>query len=130
MDQTFLEQIERITTADDRYRPDAYAFLMEALSFTQRRLNRERHVTGEELLNGIKEFAVRKFGPFATMIFERWGVRSTEDFGHIVFNLVEHGFLIKQDEDSFDSFRNGYSLEEAFRTGYRRQLEQAARRVR
>ena len=130
MDQAFLEQLERITTVDERYRPDAYAFVMEALSFTQKRFNRELHVTGEELLAGIKEFAVRKFGPFATMIFERWGVRSTEDFGYIVFNLVEHGLLSKQDEDSFDSFRNGYDLQETFRTGYRRQLERAARRVR
>jgi uncharacterized repeat protein (TIGR04138 family) len=130
MDQTFLEQVERITTVDERYRPDAYAFMMEALSFTQRRFNRDRHVTGEELLAGIKEFAVRKFGPFATMIFERWGVRSTEDFGHIVFNLIKHELLSKQDQDTFESFCNGYDLDDEFRKGYRQQLERAARRLR
>ena len=130
MDQTFLERVERITTADARYHPDAYTFVMEALPFTQKRLGREYHVTGQELLAGIREFALRKFGPLVNTVFAHWGVKSTEDFGCIVFNLVEHGILAKQDEDTFESFRNGYDFGDAFASGYRRQLERAARRIR
>jgi uncharacterized repeat protein (TIGR04138 family) len=130
MDQALLEHIHKIVKADRRYRAEAYSFIMEALAFTQKRFERERHVTGEELLVGIKELALKKFGPFALTIFHCWGIRSTEDMGSIVFNLVDSGILGKEEKDSIDSFLDGFDLEDTFCKGYRRQLERAARRIR
>lgn len=130
MDQGILEHIEKIITADRRYGAGAYAFVMEALSYTQKRFGRERHVTGEELLVGIRELAVKTFGPLALTVFHNWGVRTTEDVGDIVFNLVSSGILGKQEEDSLENFRNGFDFEEAFSKDYQRQLDRVARRVR
>ncbi|NTV29997.1 MAG: hypothetical protein HGA80_07965 [Candidatus Omnitrophica bacterium] len=125
-----MEHIEKIVSSDRRYGPGAYAFVMEALSYTQKRFRRERHVTGEELLVGVGELAVRQFGPLALPVFQRWGMRSSEDVGYVVFNLVEHGVLGKQEEDTFDSFRNGRDLEAVFSEEYRKQLAKVTRRLR
>lgn len=130
MNQVILEHIEKIVTADRRYCAEAYAFVMEALGYTQKRFGRERHVTGEELLTGIRELGGKQFGPLALDIFHHWGVRTTGDLGHIVFNLVDSGILGKQEEDSIESFQNGFDFEEVFFKDYQEQLERAARRVR
>ncbi|MBF0486442.1 MAG: hypothetical protein HQL16_08015 [Candidatus Omnitrophica bacterium] len=129
MDQIFLETISGITTRDQRYKPEAYEFIVEALSFTQKKFRRERHVSGEELVAGVIEFAVRKFGALAFTVFSRWGILATEDVGAIVFNLVNNGILTKQEEDTFESFRGG-SFEESLRQCYLRQLEQSIKKIR
>lgn len=130
MNQTFLEHIEKIVMADQRYAADAYAFIMEALAYTQKRFGSERHVTGEELLEGIRELVVKEYGFLAVDVLHNWGVRTTEDLGHIVFNLVDHGILGKQEDDSFDSFRNGFDFTSTLGKDYRRQLTAVARRMR
>lgn len=130
MNQTFLEHIEKIVMADQRYAADAYAFVMEALAYTQKRFGSERHVTGEELLEGIRELVVKEYGFLAVEVLHNWGVRTTEDLGHIVFNLVDHGILGKQEDDSFDSFRNGFDFTSTLGKDYRRQLTAVARRMR
>jgi uncharacterized repeat protein (TIGR04138 family) len=130
MDQILLDHIEKIVTTDGRYAAGAYSFVMEALGYTQKRFRRERHVTGEELLTGVRELAVRKFGPLAATVLRHWGIKTSEDVGCVVFNLVDYGILGKQEEDSMDSFRSGVDFEEMFRTYYRRQLDVAVRRLR
>jgi uncharacterized repeat protein (TIGR04138 family) len=93
---SFEEALEIITIKDPRYPREAYAFVREALDHTQRTLVRDkeggiRHVTGQELLGGIKDYAVSQFGPMAMTVFEEWGIHSCQDFGEIVFNMVETG---------------------------------------
>jgi uncharacterized repeat protein (TIGR04138 family) len=73
------------------------------------------HVSGQELLSGIREFALRQFGPMALTVLEEWGVKRCEDFGEIVFNMIESGLLAKTAEDSRDDFKGGYDFMEAFR---------------
>jgi uncharacterized repeat protein (TIGR04138 family) len=96
------------------YRPNAYSFVLQAVEFTVARLPERRHVTGRELLEGIRDLALQAFGPMAKTVFEQWGVRRTEDFGQIVFQLVEAGLLGKTDRDRLSDFARGYDFDEAF----------------
>lgn len=117
---SYEEALEQILTKDPRYRRDAYLFLREALDYTQKLAGKEnggrvRHVTGQELLDGIRQFALEQFGPMTLTVFEEWGVRNCADFGEIVFNLVESGLLAKTERDSRADFAGGYEFEEAFR---------------
>lgn len=116
----FDEVIDLIAARDPRYRKDAYVFVREALDHTQRMIGKPkkdeiRHVSGRELLAGMREYALQQYGPMTTTVLEEWGVRRCEDFGELVFNMVESGLLAKTDKDSRDDFKNGYSFEEAFR---------------
>ena len=110
----FNKKIGEITEKDSRYKPDAYEFIMHALSFTQKKLKRKDHVTGRELLEGIREFGLEQYGPMTKTVFQHWGVKTTEDFGEIVFNMVENGLMGKTDKDSRDDFRNVYDFKEEF----------------
>jgi uncharacterized repeat protein (TIGR04138 family) len=118
---SFEEAIEQIATQDLRYNPEAYFFLREALDHTHRitgkppKKNQVRHVTGQELLNGIREYALQQFGPMTLTVLEEWGIKRCEDFGEIVFNMVESKLLAKTEQDSREDFRNGYDFHEAFR---------------
>ena len=110
----FNKKIGEITEKDSRYKPDAYEFIMHALSFTQKKLKRKDHVTGKELLEGIREFGLEQYGPMTKTVFQHWGVKTTEDFGEIVFNMVENGLMGKTDKDSRDDFKDVYDFKEEF----------------
>ncbi len=117
---SFEEALEMLRAKDPRYAPDAYLFVREALDYTQKHVaktarGRIRHVSGQELLAGIKDFALTQFGPMAMFVLGEWGIRSCEDFGEIVFNMVEIGLLAKTEKDSRADFAEGYDFGEAFR---------------
>ncbi|MDK2857479.1 MAG: hypothetical protein PWQ29_1137 [Verrucomicrobiota bacterium] len=107
--------LQNILTRDPRYAAEAYAFVRSGLDYTVRCLEKPRHVSGQELLAGIREFALAEFGPMAKTVLNSWGITRTEDFGEIVFNMVEIGLLGRTDKDSREDFANGYDFEEAFR---------------
>jgi uncharacterized repeat protein (TIGR04138 family) len=114
------EALEQILARDTRFHRDAYHFLREALDYTQRNQPREprakiRHVTGQELLEGIRRYGLEQYGPMTLTLLQEWGVRRCEDFGDIVFNMVEARLLAKTDQDSREDFADGYTFEEAFR---------------
>ena len=116
----FDEAVEMVLAKDPRYTREAYIFVREALDFTQKLISKEahgqtRHVSPQELLDGIRQFALQQFGPMAVTVFEDWGVRDCRDFGEIVFSMVEIGLLAKTDKDSRAGFRNGYNFTDAFR---------------
>lgn len=116
----FEETIETISRRDTRYHREAYFFVREALDHTQKLLGRSgkdeiHHVTGQELLEGIRAYALQQYGPMTLSILNEWGVRHCEDFGELVFNMVEASILAKTDKDTRDDFRNGYDFFEAFR---------------
>ena len=116
----YEEALATIVGRDPRYASEAYIFLREALDHTQKGIakpnkNEARHVSGQELLNGIKNYALTTYGPMALTVLAEWGVRRCEDFGEIVFNLVEHGLLSKTESDSRADFQAGYDFETAFR---------------
>jgi len=97
-----------------RYRANAYRFTLDAVHFTVQSLGEIRHVSGEELLEGIRRLALTRFGPLAKTVFEQWGIIRTEDFGAIVFQLVDEGLLGKTEQDKLSDFARGYDFTEAF----------------
>ena len=101
---------------DPRYPRSAYIFVREALHHTVEKLGEQRHVTARELLEGIRDYARDEFGPLAATVFASWNVRTTSDFGAIVFNLVAVDEMGRTDDDQLSDFDNGYRFEDAFPT--------------
>ena len=114
MNVHYMELLAPILERDARYAPQAYQFVREGLDYTVRKLDQQRHVTGQELLDGLREYALIEFGPVAKRVLAEWGVEICVDFGNIVFNLVNEQLLGKTDEDSIEDFMNGYDFNEAF----------------
>lgn len=104
---------------DSRYTVEAYVFVREGLDHTVRKLKKPRHVSGQELLEGMREYALQEFGPVTKRVLSEWGISECADFGNIVFNLVNEGLLGKTDEDSIEDFMDGYDFHEAFLQPFR-----------
>ena len=118
---SFEEMLEQVLAKDTRYHPEAYVFAREALDYTQKLIAKQssgqirQHVSGQELLEGVRQFALVQFGPMTMTVLEEWGVRNCRDFGEIIFNMVEIGLLGKTENDTRTDFDGGYEFEEAFR---------------
>jgi len=130
MNQSLDDILESISEKDTRYKPEAYEFVLEALSFTQKKYKKSRHVTGKELLEGIKVLLMKDFGPMTMTVLDFWGIQSTEDFGNIVFNLVKGKVLSKTEEDKIETFKNVFDFEAVFDKGYRQGVEKKISRMR
>jgi uncharacterized repeat protein (TIGR04138 family) len=129
---SFERALELIRAKDPRFENEAYAFVREALEHTQKSIGkgaRVRHVTGQELLEGIRDFALSQFGPMAMTVLEEWGIRSCQDFGDIVFNMVDIGLLAKTEKDSRADFAGGYNFYDAFRKPYLPRSKQKSRKT-
>jgi uncharacterized repeat protein (TIGR04138 family) len=116
---SFEEAIDHITSNDSRFPRESYGFVREALEFTIKKrkkssIEKERHVNGKELLDGIREFALEQFGPLSRTVMEYWNVKRCEDFGEIVFNMVSGNILKTTENDTREDFKGGYDFEEAF----------------
>jgi len=109
-----LKRISSISEHDARFKKEAYLFILVALEYTLSKLETRRHLTGQELSRGIAEFAREQYGCMAKLVLERWGIASTNDFGEIVYLLIEHGLLSKTEEDSKEDFSDVYSFDEEF----------------
>jgi uncharacterized repeat protein (TIGR04138 family) len=117
---SFEKAVDQVRAKDSRYAREAYMFLREALDYTRKLVakdgrGRRRHVTGQELLGGIREYALSQFGPMAITVLNEWGIHTCPDFGEIVFNLIDAGWLAKTKEDSKADFAGTYTFDEAFR---------------
>jgi uncharacterized repeat protein (TIGR04138 family) len=113
--KNFYQVVEEICLIDNRYKADAYEFIIQALHFIQGKLKRQGHITGKELLEGIRDFAIEQYGPMAKTVLNHWGITKTQDFGNIVFNMVEKRLLSKTETDSIDDFKDVYDFEVVFR---------------
>jgi uncharacterized repeat protein (TIGR04138 family) len=117
----FDEALAAILKKDHRYERDAYLFVKDALDHTQKlkgkpaKSEQPRHVSPQELLEGIRVYGLNQYGPMVSTVLEAWGVRSSADFGEIVFNMVEHALLSKTENDSREDFQHGYDFQTAFR---------------
>jgi uncharacterized repeat protein (TIGR04138 family) len=120
-----MGDLEVLAAGDPRYKLESYVFVINAVEFTMRSLRRRGHVTGHELLDGIKGLAKREFGPMAKTVFESWGVSTTEDFGEIVFKLIEAGVLGKTDRDSREDFSDVFDFNDVFERQYDWNIEGA-----
>lgn len=111
---SIFELLAPIIAKDDRYTAQAYIFVREGLDHTVRKLDKMRHVSGMELLDGMREYALKEYGPVSKRVLSEWGINECVDFGNIVFNLVDEGLLGKTEEDSIEDFMGGYDFHEAF----------------
>ncbi len=108
----------RVRAEEGPYTLAAYDFVLRGLDRTIRSLPEMRHVSGQELVRGIEGFAKAEFGPMAKHVLNSWGVSRTQDFGAIVFELVEHGVLRKTDEDRLEDFTDRFDFAQAFERDY------------
>ncbi len=121
----FSEVIRTIRKEDSRYARGAYYFLRQALDFSLKELykrgelDQNNHLSGQQLLEGIRLYAIDQYGPMARSVLEYWGIKNCRDFGNIVFNLVECRVLGKTDQDSPEDFDCGYSFRDAFDLPFR-----------
>jgi len=115
----FDEVLDKILAQDPRYSRDAYLFVRAALDFVHKASSKTRktepcHISGQQLIAGIRAYALELYGPMAKGLLNEWGVQRCEDFGEIVFNMVDHKLLSRTEKDSRDDFKNGYDFQEAF----------------
>lgn len=121
----FSEVVEEIVREDPRYDRAAYVFVRKALDHTVKALPRKRaegvtrHVSGPELLEGIRSYALEQFGPMALTVLHHWGITRCRDFGDLVFNLVAFGVFGKTEQDRPEDFEHAYTFEEAFVAPFR-----------
>ena len=116
--KTAEELLSAVLLRDRRYSRDAYVFVSESLGYTVQKLGRKGHVAGRELCEGLRDHALEQYGRLARVVLESWGVRSSEDIGNLVFNMVEAGLLRKTEEDRREDFRGVLDFEEAFERGF------------
>ena len=110
----FYDLVEEICRQDKRYKPDAYEFVLGGLGFTQKKLKKTVHVSGAQLACGLRDYAINQYGALASRVLAYWGINQTQDFGNIVFNLIEKKLLSKTKEDSLLDFDAVYDFNEAF----------------
>ncbi len=120
MDKLNPEQLEDALRRDGRYAPEAYQFLHHGLVYATKMVYGDdppagtRHISGAQLSEGLRRLAIQQWGPLAREVLERWGVRSTRDFGEMVFVLVGLNVLGKQDSDKLEDFDDVYNFAQAF----------------
>ncbi len=119
----FLREVRTIRKKDPRYAEEAFFFVYQAVSYTVERVEFDenegrRHITGDELLEGICELGREFYGPLALDVFRNWGLQSTKDIGNVVFLQVQHNLLGASPEDSIQDFTDKFDLEQAFLEPY------------
>jgi uncharacterized repeat protein (TIGR04138 family) len=131
----FHSGLAELVRRDPRYAYEAYEFVFESLKHTQQMLDRlphgepggpegPHHVSGRELLGGIRDLALQQFGFMARTVFRLWGVNQTADFGEIVFNLIEANLMTKTEEDCRGDFHAVFDLDQALLGEYQIKLDE------
>lgn len=122
---TFEEGVSQCLARDPRYTREAYALVRDALDHAQRNLaarDKRRaigHLNGPEILEGFRDLVLTQFGPMARLVLETWGLRTTLDVGHIVFNLIEVQVFSKSDRDQLADFDGLFDFHDAFDAPYK-----------
>lgn len=119
------KSIEEIAKLDGRYSLRAFEFVHEGLGRTVKKSYGDgaenegpHHVTGRDLCLGLAELAAEKWGRMARVVLNQLGVKSTEDFGKIVYLMVEHKWMYARPEDTIDEFKNVYDFENVFEKNF------------
>lgn len=116
------------------FHPQAYAFVSEALKTAQdlvdrveNRLDEPHHISGPELLEGVRVLGLRLYGLMAPVVFRHWGLNSTDDFGRIVFEMIDRGEMRKSETDQLSDFHDVYAIDESFAQDYKFDVAKAFR---
>lgn len=118
----FGEIVSLICKEDPRFDRRAYDFVRLGLDHTVKeirkkdatRTEKSRHVSGPELLEGLRSFALEQYGPLAKTVLNAWGVKRCRDFGDIVFNLIDYNVFSKTDNDTREDFADIFDFDDAF----------------
>lgn len=121
-DLDFNEVVDLICKEDPRYDKKAYTFIRQGLDHTVKEIKKKdagktrvsQHVTGAELLDGLRIYALDQYGPLTKTVLNSWGIKRCTDFGEIVFNLIEYNVFSKTENDRREDFVDLYSFEAAF----------------
>ena len=121
-DSDFTDVVAAICKEDSRFNRRAYDFVRLGLDHTVKELKKRagerdekpRHVSGKELLDGLRAFALDQYGPMAKTVLNSWGITRCRDFGDIVFNLIEYRVFSKTEADRPEDFEGLYSFDDAF----------------
>jgi len=121
-DLDFSEIVDLICREDTRYDKRAYLFVRQSLAFTvgnlkkddPARVRQSPHISGRELLEGLRAYALEQYGPMAKTVLASWGIHRCVDFGEIVFSLIEYNIFSKTDNDRREDFSDIYDFDEAF----------------
>jgi uncharacterized repeat protein (TIGR04138 family) len=119
MDPEMVALIEALAERKGTYPAAAYFWVLRSLEYTRQRHRREGHVSGRELAEGARDFALEEYGPMALTVLGHWGVHETSDIGRIVYDLIEEKVLRRSEEDSLEDFRGVYDFQAAFERDYR-----------
>lgn len=113
--KTFDDAVDALVARDPRYPAAAYHFLREALPHAQSLAGKQGHISATELLEGIRQHALKEYGPMTLLLLSEWGIHACQDFGNLVFNLIDEGQLSRQPHDRIEDFSPGYDFHKAFR---------------
>ena len=116
-------KLHRLLASNPRYPREAYELISESIAYTSHMLGREGHVTGGELCEGARRLALEQFGYLARTVLESWNIRTTADFGRLVYAMIGADLLKKTETDSIDDFTEIYDFQEAFDRDFRIETE-------
>ena len=110
------KKLEKIAREDGRFNPKAMRFVYEGLGYTAKKITAEpHHVTGQALCKGLRKLALEKWGRLAMLVLNTWGIKTTRDFGEIVYLMIKHKWMSAQPVDSIDDFDNVYDFKTVFK---------------
>ena len=119
----FEQSVVSILKRDKRFDPHAYFFLKDALDYTLKRIaesngGQARNVSGPELLEGCRDYALEQFGPMASTLMTEWSIRKCQDLGDMVFLLIEEQVFGKQDSDKQEDFSEIFDFQASLITPF------------
>jgi uncharacterized repeat protein (TIGR04138 family) len=110
------KSLSRIASTDGRYGRGAFKFVYDGLSYTVKNITQERrHISGQTLCEGLRQMAMEKYGRLALLVLNTWGLKTTRDFGEIVYLLIDHELMSAQPTDTIDDFNDVYEFQATFR---------------
>ncbi len=110
------KNLEQIAKEYGRFSPPGIKFVYEALGFTVKKITVEaKHVTGQMLCEGLRKLALEKWGRMAMVVLNTWGIKTTRDFGEIVYLMIKHEWMSAQPTDSIDDFNDIYDFKTVFK---------------
>ncbi|MBN2181825.1 MAG: hypothetical protein JW715_07905 [Sedimentisphaerales bacterium] len=113
------KNLEQIAKEDGRYDSRVIKFVSEGLSYTAKKVASEpKHVSGQTLCEGLRKLALKKWGPLAMLVLNNWGVKTTRDFGEIVWLMIDNNLMSAQPTDSIDDFNDVYDFQTVFKDNF------------
>ena len=114
------KKLEKIAREDGRFSPQAVRFVYEGLGYTAKKIIAEpEHITGQALCKGLRKLAIEKWGRLAMLVLNSWNVKTTRDFGEIVYLMIRHKWMSAQPTDSVDDFNDVYDFKTVFKDQFK-----------